>query len=79
MTPFVRTSVGSLARAVDTRFCTSTAAMSTSRVTSKTTLMLAAPLLVLDEVMYSMPSTPLIACSSGVVTAVSTACASAPV
>jgi hypothetical protein len=37
------------------------------------------PLLVLDEVMYCMPSTPLIACSSGVVTAVSTVSAFAPV
>ena len=35
--------------------------------------------LVLDELMYVMPSTPLIACSSGVVTADSTACAFAPV
>ena len=51
VTPLVRTSVGSRASAVDTRFCTSTAARSTSRVTSNTTLMLAAPLLVLDEVM----------------------------
>jgi hypothetical protein len=53
--------------------------MSTSRVTSNVTVMLQTPLFVLDEVMYSMPSTPLIACSRGVVTALSTACASAPV
>ncbi len=36
------------------------------------------PSLPLDEVMYCMPSMPLIACSSGVVTAVSTVCALAP-
>jgi hypothetical protein len=36
------------------------------------------PSLLLDEVMYCMPSIPLIACSIGVVTAVSTVCALAP-
>jgi hypothetical protein len=48
-------------------------------VTSNVTLIVANPLFVLDDVMYSIPSTPLIACSSGVVTAVSTSCAFAPV
>ena len=37
------------------------------------------PLLVLFEVMYSRPSTPLMACSSGLVTADSTVNALAPV
>ncbi len=61
------------------RFCTSTAATSRSRVTSKVTVMVHdPPLLLLDEVMYCMPSTPLIACSSGVVTADSTVWALAP-
>ena len=35
--------------------------------------------LVEEDRMYCMPSTPLITCSSGVVTALSTACALAPV
>jgi hypothetical protein len=37
------------------------------------------PLFVLEDWMYVMPSTPLITCSSGVVTALSTAWAFAPV
>ncbi len=37
------------------------------------------PLLELVELMYRSPSTPFTACSSGVVTALSTACAFAPV
>ena len=42
-------------------------------------VMVLTPLLVLDEDMYVIPSTPLIACSSGVVTAASTVSAFAPV
>ncbi|MNC85939.1 hypothetical protein D3C83_15640 [compost metagenome] len=53
--------------------------MSALRVTSKVMVIVEAPLFVLDEDMYSIPSTPLIACSSGVVTAVSTVSALAPV
>ena len=60
------------------RFWTSTAATSMLRLTSKVTVMLHDPSLPLDEVMYIIPSTPLIACSSGVVTAVSTVSALAP-
>ena len=41
--------------------------------------MVLSPLLVLEDWMYVMPSTPLMTCSSGVVTALSTACALAPV
>ena len=37
------------------------------------------PLLVLEDCMYVMPSTPFTTCSMGVVTALSTACALAPV
>ena len=36
------------------------------------------PSLPLVDVMYCIPSTPLIACSRGIVTAVSTVCALAP-
>src|SRR5688572_5562906 len=79
VTPVWRTSAGSRPSAWLTRFCTSTAAMSGSRDTSNVTVIWLAPLLVLDEAMYCMPSTPLIACSSGVVTAVSTVSALAPV
>src|SRR5262245_35848492 len=57
----------------------STAARSGSRVTSNVTVIELKPLLVLEEDMYNMPSTPLMACSSGVVTAVSTVSALAPV
>ena len=57
----------------------STAAMSRLRVSSKVTVIELLPSLPLLEVMYRMPSTPLIACSRGVVTADSTACAFAPV
>ena len=46
---------------------------------SKTTVIVLNPVFVLEEVMYIMPSTPLMACSSGVVTAVSTVSAFAPV
>ncbi len=62
-----------------TRFCTSTAARSGSRPIWKKTLIVVTPLLVLEDCMYVMPSTPLITCSSGVVTALSTAWALAPV
>ncbi len=77
--PLVRTWEGNRPMAWFTRFCTSTAARSGSRSMSNVTWIVHTPLFVLDEVMYSMPSTPLMACSSGVVTALSTACALAPV
>ncbi len=79
VTPLVRTSTGRRPRAEFTRFCTSTAARSGSRPTSNVTVIALMPLLVLAEVMYVMPSTPLMTDSSGVVTALSTACAFAPV
>jgi hypothetical protein len=52
--------------------------MSELRVTSNVTVIWDTPELVLDEVRYSIPSTPFKACSRGVVTADSTACALAP-
>ena len=45
---------------------------------SNVTVTLQVPSLPLVEVMYCMPSTPLIACSIGLVTAVSTVSALAP-
>src|SRR6266850_6344491 len=56
----------------------STAAKSTLRVMSKVVVIELVPSLPLLEVMYFIPSTPLICCSNGVVTAVSTTCALAP-
>ena len=76
--PTCFTSFGSRPSACEMRFCTSTAAMSRLRVMSKVTVIAQVPSLPLVEVMYCMPSTPLIACSSGVVTAVSTVWALAP-
>ncbi len=77
--PTCLTSFGSSPSAWFTRFCTSTAARSTSRVTSKVTVIVLMPSLLLVDDMYCMPSTPLIASSSGRVTAVSTVSAFAPV
>src|SRR5918994_2790430 len=57
----------------------STAARSWLRVTSNVAVTLLNPLLVLEDVRYERPSTPLIACSMGIVTADSTVCALAPV
>ena len=77
--PLVRTSCGMRPSAWFTRFCTSTAARSGSRPISNVTVIVQKPVFVLEDRMYCMPSTPLITCSSGVVTALSTACAFAPV
>ena len=76
--PFCRTSAGMRPRAELTRFWTSTAARSMFRSTLNETVRVQKPLLVDDEVMYVRPSTPLMACSSGVVTALSSVCALAP-
>src|SRR5881628_3653822 len=69
MMPVFLTSLGSRPSAWFTRFCTSTDARSTFRVTSNTTVIWLVPSFPLVEVMYFMPSTPLMACSSGIVTA----------
>src|SRR5580704_3374849 len=79
MTPVFFTSFGNRPSAWLTRFCTSTAAKSTSRVTSNVTVMVLTPLLLPVDVMYFMLGTPLMACSSGMVTADSTVCALAPI
>jgi hypothetical protein len=55
------------------------AARSMSRSRSKVTITDATPSLLLVDWMYFMPSTPLMACSRGVVTADSTSWALAPV
>src|SRR5690348_4139346 len=78
VTPTWRTSAGRRPSAELTRFCTSTAARSGSRSTSNVMLIWLNPLFVLDDDMYCMPGTPLMACSSGVVTADSTVSALAP-
>jgi hypothetical protein len=78
MTPVFFTVSGSRPCAWLTRFCTSTAARSTFRVTSNVTVIWLVPSLPLLDVMYFIPCTPLIACSSGIVTADSTVCAFAP-
>src|SRR5580658_534830 len=78
MTPVFFTSSGSRPSAWLTRFCTSTEAKSTSRATSNVTVIVLVPSLPLVEVMYFMLGTPLMACSSGIVTADSTVCAFAP-
>src|ERR1700676_4245404 len=56
----------------------STEARSGSRVMSKVAVTELTPLLVLEDVMYFMPSAPLICCSRGVVTADSTVWELAP-
>ena len=78
MMPVVLTAFGSRPWAVFTRFWMSTAARSGSRSRSKVAVIVLMPSLPLVEVMYFMPSAPLICCSSGMVTAVSTVCALAP-
>ena len=77
--PICLTAAGSLPEAVLTRFSISTVARSGSRVRSKVAVTVLTPSLVLEEVMYFIPSAPLICCSSGVVTAASTVWELAPV
>ena len=76
--PTCFTSFGNRPSACEMRFWTSTAATSRFRETSNVMVIAHVPSLPLVEVMYCMPSTPLIACSSGIVTPVSTVCAFAP-
>ena len=79
VTPVCFTSFGRRAWAVETRFCTSTAATSMLRLGSNVTVIWLDPSFELTDVMYLIPSTPLIACSSGVVTELSTTSELAPV
>ena len=76
--PTCFTSFGSSPSACEIRFCTSTAATSRSRVGSNVTTIAQVPSLPLVDVMYCMPCTPLMTCSSGTVTAVTTVWALAP-
>jgi len=78
VTPRLRTSTGRRASAVLTRFCTSTAARSMSREASNVTVMFDEPSFDDDDVMYFIPCTPLICCSSGMVTPDSTSAELAP-
>ena len=78
VTPIRLTSSGSLASATETRFCTSTWAVSRSVPSSKVTSRNIWPSLVQRDAMYSIRSTPLTSCSMGVATVVATVSASAP-
>src|SRR6059058_3509160 len=78
VTPWRLTSSGSLASAMDTRFCTSTWAMFRSVPSAKVTLRYIWPSLVHWLDMYSMFSTPLTSCSIGVATVSATTWALAP-
>ena len=78
VTPCRVTSSGSLLWACATRFCTSVFTVSRSVPVSKYTEIDRRPSLDAFDCMYSMFSTPLIACSSGTATVSSTTCALAP-
>ena len=77
-TPWRRTSSGSVASALCTRLLTLIAARSGSVPIANVTVWFSAPLLALAERRYSMPSTPLIAWSSGAATVCATVSALAP-
>jgi hypothetical protein len=77
-TPVRCTESGSCGWATETRFCTSTAAISLSRDESKVAVMVLVPSLLLLEVRYLSPSTPLICLSKIFVTPLSTTSALAP-
>ncbi len=79
MIPVCLTSLGRPPWAMLTRFWTSTAARSGSRFRSKVAVIMLMPSFPLVEDRYFIPSAPLICCSRGMVTAVSTAWALAPV
>ena len=78
VTPRLRTSTGRRASAVLTRFWTSTAARSMLREASNVTEMTDEPSFEDEDVTYFIPCTPLICCSSGIVTPDSTSAALAP-
>ena len=78
VTPIDRTCSGRRGSAVLTRFCTSTCAVSRLVPSLKVTVSDMLPSLVDCDVMYSMLSTPLISCSSGVATVLATISAEAP-
>src|SRR6476661_7923801 len=66
--PRRRTSSGSRGSACATRFCTSGCALSASVPSLNVTLSVSTPSVVAWLLMYSMPSVPLIASSSGIAT-----------
>ena len=78
VTPSRRTSSGSRGSATETRFCTSTCAVSMSVPGLNTTLMFSVPSPTDCEVMYSMLSTPFTSCSIGVATVCASTSAEAP-
>ncbi len=67
-TPIRWTSSGSRGSARDTRFCTWICAMSGSVPCLNAMVSTMRPSVAIWEFMYSMPSTPLITCSSGAAT-----------
>ena len=78
VTPIRRTSSGSLVSAWATRFCTLTCAESALVPVLKVTVSCMEPLESEVDDMYSMSSTPLIACSSGAATVSATTAGLAP-
>ena len=78
VTPRRCTSSGRRGVATETRFCTSTCAISTSVPGLNTTLMFSVPSPTDCEVMYSMLSTPFTSCSIGVATVSASTSAEAP-
>ena len=78
VTPMALDHVGQVGSAMATRFCTSTWAMFRSVPSSKVTVRVYEPSLVLCDDMYSMPSTPLTCCSIGAATVSATTWALAP-
>src|SRR6185369_6894216 len=78
VTPMRRTSSGSLFSACDTRFCTCTCAVSALVPLLNVTVRVIEPVDEDCEDMYSMFSTPVIACSSGAATVSATTAGLAP-
>ena len=78
VTPRRWTSVGRRGVAIATRFCVSTCAVSRSVPSLNVTVSASLPSPVAWLLMYSMFSTPLICCSSGVATVWLTTSAEAP-
>ena len=69
---------GSFGSVCDTRFCTSTCALSRSVPSANVTVSVTTPSLVDCDDVYSMSSTPLMACSSGDATVSAMTCGFAP-
>ena len=78
VTPVCFTMSGSVGKAIETRFCTSTWAMSRLVPNSNVTVRLYAPSFVHCDDMYMIPSTPFTCCSIGAATESATSRALAP-